>query len=43
MPKRGKCFSEGEATLFVPVTVDEERLVAAATNSLGEKRKQKDE
>ena len=42
MPERGRCFSIGQATLSGPVTVDEERLEAAARNSVGEKGEQKD-
>ena len=40
--ERNPCQSE-EGALSGPVTVDEERFVAAARNSAGEKGKQKDE
>ena len=44
MPERERCSSMGYATLSWPVAVDdEERFVAAARNSAGEKGEQKDE
>ena len=43
MPEQGRCFSMGKATLSGPVAVEEERLEAAARNSVGEKGEQKDE
>ena len=43
IPERGRCFSIGEATLSGPVTVEEERLEAAARNSARENGEQKDE
>ena len=38
MPERGRCFSMKYRTLAGPVAVDEERFVAAARNSMKEKR-----
>ena len=43
MPERGRCFSIGWSTLSGPVTVNEVRLEAAASNSEGENGEQKDE
>ena len=43
MSKREKCFSMGLAILFGSVEVDEERFLAAARNSVGGKREQKEE
>ena len=43
MPQRGQRFGMVSATLSGPVTVDEERLAAAARNSAGEKGEQKEE
>ena len=42
MPERGRCCSLEWTTLFGRVAVDEERFVAAARNSAGEKGEQKD-
>ena len=43
MPERGRRFSMGKPTLSGPVAVVEERLVAAARNSVKKKGEQKDE
>ena len=43
MPERERCFSMRYATLSGSVAVDKDRLEAAARNSVGEKREQKNE
>ena len=42
MPKRGRCFSMGWATLPGPVAVDEKRLEEVAKRSVKEKGEQKE-
>ena len=43
MSERGRCFSMEKVTLSGSVAVDEERLEAAARNSVGENGEQKEE
>ena len=43
MSERGRSFSMKSATLSGPVAEDKKKLEAAARNSAGKKREQKDE
>ena len=42
IPARESYFSMGQTIFFGPVAADEERFMAAARNSAGEKGEQKD-